>query len=87
MINGSIAAGSAAFITTPMDVLKSKMMTDRNHYYKGALDCAKKIFSEDGIKGFFKGAVLRTLPLSFTGTIFFTSYEQYKKLVSKFLAF
>ncbi len=29
MINGSIAASSAAFVTTPMDVLKSKMMTDR----------------------------------------------------------
>ncbi|KRX01139.1 Mitochondrial carrier domain [Pseudocohnilembus persalinus] len=76
--SGAVAAAVAAFLTTPMDVVKSKMMTQRDNYYKNSFHCTRVVFQEEGIQAFFKGAVYRTLPMCFTGTIFFTVWEQAK---------
>jgi hypothetical protein len=57
------------------DVIKSKMQTAPKGTYSGIADCAKQIYSKEGIKGFFRGftpAMLRAFPLH---AIVFCGYE------------
>lgn len=47
----------------PLDVIKSRLQTDglpsqagtAAKKYSGALDCARKLYAEAGVKGFFRG--------------------------------
>ncbi|KAJ3392638.1 hypothetical protein HDU92_008272 [Lobulomyces angularis] len=45
----------------PVDVVKSKLQTDafdpKARQYSSAIDCVKKTFKADGLKGFYKGFV------------------------------
>lgn len=80
---GAVAAALSSFLTTPLDVIKTKLMTQRDGYYKGPLDTLRKIIIEEGPKALFKGVTYRVIPLSFTGTIYFTVYEQARNVFSK----
>jgi len=40
--NGLISTCGTAFITYPMDLVKTKLMTQRDRHYKGVFDCIKK---------------------------------------------
>ncbi|EGR28303.1 mitochondrial carrier protein, putative [Ichthyophthirius multifiliis] len=80
---GGTAAALASFCTTPMDVLKSKLMTQRDNYYKGFIDVFQKTIQDEGPRGLFKGVLYRVLPFSFTGTIFFTVYEQTQNIINR----
>lgn len=55
-------AGYAMWLNVyPLDIIKSKLQTDaldpKKQQYKGMLDCAAKIYQQNGIKGFFRGFV------------------------------
>lgn len=59
------------FTSYPIDIVKSKMQTDslnpKEQQYKGTLDCFKKIYQTNGIKGFFRGftpTILRAAPVN-----------------------
>lgn len=80
---GALAAALSSFLTTPLDVIKTKLMTQRDGYYKGPVDTFRKIIAEEGPAALFKGVKHRVLPLSFTGTIYFTVYEQARNVFSK----
>ncbi|KAJ1951020.1 Mitochondrial carrier protein ymc2 [Linderina macrospora] len=64
------AAGFAMWTTSyPIDAIKSKLQTDgfagEKRKYYGALDCARKIMRQEGLKGFFRGitpCLLRAAP-------------------------
>ncbi|KAF5093304.1 hypothetical protein D0Z03_002472 [Geotrichum reessii] len=66
------SAGYAMWFTSyPIDIVKSKMQTDaldpKNQQYKSMLDCFRKIYIQNGIKGFFKGflpTILRAAPVN-----------------------
>lgn len=85
LLSGGIAASVAAALTTPMDVVKTKLMTHRTGDYNKLIPALKKIWSEESIKGFFRGIRIRTVSLGMTGSIFFLSYESAKNLLSKSL--
>lgn len=74
-VNGFVAGGIAAFLTTPCDVIKSKLMTQRSQFYANIFDCIRQIARQDGIGGFFKAAHLRTAQISVSGVVFFSAYE------------
>jgi len=61
----------------------TKILTLRDGYYKGPIDAFKKIIAEEGAAALFKGVKHRVLPLSFTGTIYFTVYEQARNIFVK----
>jgi len=85
---GGTAGMSFWFSIYPMDVIKTRIQTQPEHLppkYKGVIDCAIKIYREEGINTFFRGFIptlLRSFP---TSAVNFLMYETTKDLLhSKF---
>jgi len=76
---GSVAGGIAAALTTPLDVLKTRTMLDVRSRSSGELPSIAKrfidIYSKEGIRALFAGAVPRTLWISAGGAVFLGQYE------------
>ena len=70
---GSISGAIAAAATTPLDVLKTRMMLSRQK--ESALSLGGKILKEGGARAFFAGALPRTLWISAGGFVFLGSYQ------------
>ncbi|TCD71641.1 hypothetical protein EIP91_007388 [Steccherinum ochraceum] len=52
----SLFAGFFCSVTSsPVDVVKVRLMTDKHHEFKGALDCAGKVLLHEGPMAFYKG--------------------------------
>lgn len=73
-------------LTYPTDVIKSTIQTDNidrtQRKYHGIVDCAKKIYAKEGIKGFYKGVapcLIRSVPAN---AACFAVYEQARKILS-----
>ncbi|CAL1707462.1 unnamed protein product [Somion occarium] len=55
-LTASLFAGLVCSITSnPVDVVKVRLMTDKNRQLNGVLDCIKKIIVNEGPLAFFKG--------------------------------
>ncbi|CAG8584994.1 4606_t:CDS:2 [Ambispora gerdemannii] len=82
-ICGSIAGGTAAAITTPLDVVKTRIMLSSKHQnihrYSGIVDTLKRIWSEEGPRALFSGIGPRVMWVSVGGYIFLGVYEKAKK--------
>lgn len=78
---GSIAGGVSAAITTPLDVVKTRLMTQPVDMpkYKGIIHGIRTIAAEEGPKALMSGIVPRVLWISLGGAIFFGAYETSKK--------
>ena len=76
----SICSGFAAAICcTPADVIKSRLMKT-NTEYKGIMDCFTKTVKNEGPLALYKGFIPVWLRLAPWQIIFWTSYEQLRKL-------
>ena len=61
---GAIAGMPAAYLTTPCDVIKTRLQVEARKgeaTYNGLVDCARKIMKDEGFKAFFKGGPARIL--------------------------
>ena len=64
LTSAAIAGMPAAFMTTPADVIKTRLQVEARKgqaTYKGIVDCATKIMAEEGPRAFFKGSLARVL--------------------------
>jgi len=64
LLLGTSAATVAAFITQPIDVVKTRMMTQAVSAaapYASALDCARTMAAAEGAGAFYQGILPRTL--------------------------
>eukprot|EP01064_Diplonema_japonicum_P015010 TRINITY_DN2277_c2_g1_i1.p1 TRINITY_DN2277_c2_g1~~TRINITY_DN2277_c2_g1_i1.p1 ORF type:complete len:289 (+),score=72.18 TRINITY_DN2277_c2_g1_i1:50-916(+) len=52
---GTISGMCSKLIEYPFDTVKVRLHTDTTGRYKGALDCLKSTFSEEGLKGIYRG--------------------------------
>ncbi|KAK9301823.1 hypothetical protein QLX08_006007 [Tetragonisca angustula] len=81
LVSGAIAGVPAAALVTPADVIKTRLQVVARRgqtTYSGLLDCAKKIYKEEGVRAFWKGAtVFRSSP-QFGVTLF--TYELLQRL-------
>eukprot|EP00871_Galdieria_phlegrea_P005044 jgi/Galph1/5540/GphlegSOOS_G4181.1 len=89
MVIGCLAAGLGGFVTCPLDVIKTRVMT--SPYSVNGLPMrnirlvVQDIVRNDGLSGFFRGAVPRVAQLSLMGSIFFASFETCKNIWSQLI--
>ncbi|CAM6010232.1 unnamed protein product [Sphagnum balticum] len=80
LIMGGTAGGLSAFLTTPMDVLKTRLQVQGSSArYRGWRDALQTIWREEGTKGFFKGALPRVLWFVPASAISFMAVEWLRK--------
>jgi len=72
---GAIAGTFSAAITTPLDRIKTLLMTDSAAYGGSVLSCASRIFKDEGLRGFAAGLVPRVTYIAPSVVIFFVAYE------------
>ncbi|SCU98872.1 LADA_0H15874g1_1 [Lachancea dasiensis] len=70
---GCLAGGVAAATTTPLDVLKTRLMLSQTSV--PVLKLARKIYATEGWRTFFSGVGPRTIWISAGGAIFLGVYE------------
>ncbi|CAI7917089.1 unnamed protein product [Closterium sp. NIES-53] len=66
-IDGCLAAVPAAYLVTPMDVVKTRMQMEPEEgkeAYANAWVCVKEIVEEEGLGALFKGGIARVLRMS-----------------------
>ncbi len=81
---GAQAGGIAGIITTPIDVLKTKIMTQLKFKFniQTTINLLKTILREEGVKGLFKGVTMRITYISIGGMIFFGVNEKVKTVLN-----
>ena len=83
MLSGAIAAACAVTVTMPMDCVKTRLQTQgslpEHMRYTGILHCARSVYAESGVRGFWKGTVPRLLYLAPASATTFALYELYKR--------
>eukprot|EP01132_Coremiostelium_polycephalum_P006246 gene6246-7777_t len=86
MIAGAVGGVSYWTLTYPTDAIKSKIQTDsifpEQRRYHGILDCAKKVYKQEGIAGFYKGfgpCFIRSIPAN---AACFVLYEKARELMN-----
>jgi solute carrier family 25 (mitochondrial S-adenosylmethionine transporter), member 26 len=75
-ICGAVAGTFSAGVTTPLDRIKTILMTDGAAYGGTVVSCASKIWKEEGLRGFATGMVPRVVYIAPSVVIFFIAYEQ-----------
>ncbi|BGP35104.1 hypothetical protein JCM10296v2_006934 [Rhodotorula toruloides] len=74
---GAIAGVVTVYATMPLDVIKTRMQSlEARTQYRNSFHCAARIFSEEGIFRFWRGATPRLARLVLSGGIVFTVYEK-----------
>lgn len=85
-LSGAIAGGVSAFLTCPIDVVKTRIMTyssDKDQYFSKFLPTFRTIYNEEGFGKLFSGVGIRVFYITIGGMIFFGTNE-YLKNIMKF---
>ncbi|KAF9431005.1 hypothetical protein BGZ94_000472 [Podila epigama] len=88
-IFGFISGGIAAAFTTPLDVVKTRLMLSQKNpngvqssaYYSGIIPTFKRILAEEGPRALFLGIGPRVMWISIGGSIFLGVYEKAEAMV------
>ena len=81
-INGSLSGGLAAMFTTPVDVIKTQLMTDRSELAPSMRQVCARVYKESGLTGFFRAWHVRSVNIGLCSIVFFASYETSKKFLN-----
>lgn len=79
---GAAAGGFSTFITTPLDVVKTRLMSGRDAAKYDSVGAAvRHIFKEEGREAFFRGTSSRLLHKVPANGLFFICYEFFRNLL------
>jgi solute carrier family 25 S-adenosylmethionine transporter 26 len=81
---GSFAGGVAAALTTPLDVVKTRLMLGADRAgvpYLGAGDVVSRVMNEEGSAVLLSGIQPRVMWISIGGFVFFGAYETYRSML------
>ncbi|KAG2711702.1 hypothetical protein I3843_04G082800 [Carya illinoinensis] len=83
-IIGAFAGALTGAITTPLDVIKTRLMIQGSaNQYKGIFDCVQTIVRKEGPTALLKGIEPRVLWIGIGGSIFFGVLESTKRLLAQ----
>jgi solute carrier family 25 S-adenosylmethionine transporter 26 len=83
---GSAAGSVAAAITTPIDVIRTRIIIaasakqSTGHSRRSSAALLNELLAKEGVTGMFRGMVPRVTMISIGGFIFFGAYESARKL-------
>jgi solute carrier family 25 aspartate/glutamate transporter 12/13 len=83
LISGAIAGMPAAYLTTPMDVIKTRLQVEArkgDQTYTSLRHCARTILAQEGWRAFFKGGPARVLRSSPQFGFTLAGYEYLSRL-------
>lgn len=84
-----IASMGSAVASTPIDVVRTRLMNQRRirtvgtlppHIYSGSIDCFVQTFKTEGFLALYKGFVPTWFRMGPWNIIFFITYEQLKQM-------
>lgn len=84
LIAAGVAGMPAAYLTTPFDVVKTRLQAERrvgHTHYKGLFDALVTIPKEEGVRALFKGGLARVLRSSPQFAVTLMMYEVLKKQI------
>jgi len=76
--NGAVAGTVTTLATQPFDTVKTKAQQAKR---TGTMDSVRAIMAEDGVRGFWRGTVMRLGRTVMAGGILFTANEQATKML------
>ncbi|KAH3672179.1 hypothetical protein WICMUC_004408 [Wickerhamomyces mucosus] len=83
---GIISSVMVVAVTQPIDIVKTRMQSRETPYlYKNSLNCAYRIFVEEGVRVFWNGWFPRLLKVSTSGGIAFAVYQNVENQMTKTL--
>ncbi|KAK4485987.1 hypothetical protein RD792_008642 [Penstemon davidsonii] len=83
-IIGAFAGALTGAITTPLDVIKTRLMVQGSaNQYKGIFDCVQTIVRDEGPQALLKGIGPRVLWIGIGGSIFFGVLESTKRFLAE----
>lgn len=86
LIAGAGAGACAGLVSTPLDVVKTRIQTQLigpGHPRLGAVDVARLIWKEAGVRGFTRGASARVLYFMPSSAICWSTYETVKRVLKE----
>lgn len=81
-VAGGVCAACSHGITTPIDVIKTKMQTSPEKYNKGVIQAARDIIATEGPAFLLAGLAPTVVGYGLEGALKFGFYETFKKLFS-----
>lgn len=87
MLMGLIAGGVSAFVTTPLDVMKTRIMLSADlpaSQRRGIFETFRQV-QREGMRKMFAGAVPRTMWISLGGAVWFGAFEEYRRVLYRLL--
>lgn len=85
---GSMSGGIAAGLTTPLDVVKTRLMLGKDvegREYKGMISTFRRIVNEEGPSKLLSGISPRVIWIGIGGFVFFGAYEKARSIISPLL--
>lgn len=80
---GAIAGTFSAAVTSPLDRIKTLLMTNSAAYGGSVASCAAQIWKEEGLRGFAAGLAPRVTYIAPSVVIFFIAYEQVQQRLGR----
>ena len=86
LLAGGGAACAAVCTLHPLDVIKTRLMAQTSReYYAGVLDCARKIYIDEGLRGLYRGIGVSLCITTPSIAISFTAFDEFKRLFATWL--
>eukprot|EP01130_Rhizamoeba_saxonica_P008949 TRINITY_DN3625_c0_g4_i4.p1 TRINITY_DN3625_c0_g4~~TRINITY_DN3625_c0_g4_i4.p1 ORF type:complete len:162 (+),score=22.39 TRINITY_DN3625_c0_g4_i4:247-732(+) len=83
-ISSLASAAASSLVTSPVDVVKTRMMKMKDGVYKSSLDCVLKTIKVEGVLGLYKGLFPTFLRLAPHNIILWQTMELVSSLLRKY---
>lgn len=83
IVAGSLSGGFAAALTSPIELIKTRLQSNVSSDSRNSLDVIRKIINTDGVKGLWKGAVPGLIRASLLTASQCAVYDESKNIIKK----